>query len=270
MEVDISIIIPCFNHGDFIVDALNSFSEISGVSLEIIIVNDGSTDAHTIQVLSDLENQGFIIVNQKNLGLAAARNTGVLRSRGEYILPLDADNKVKPDYVLKALKILKNHQGDIVYGDPEFFGEMVPSRFFSPKDFDINEMILGNYIDACAVFRRSVWELIGGYDGNMPFPGHEDWEFWIHAYKIGFKFVHLSEKLYYYRISNNSMIVSTSIEDKGSFNHKYIVDKHFDLFLKLNYNHSKLRKIRKKELDNPFRSAFRFFLIGLRILKPKF
>lgn len=268
--ITISVIIPCFNHGLFVRDAVKSVEKIKKISFEIIIVNDGSTDEHTIQVLSKLEKDGIIVIHQKNMGLATARNTGILNSRGKYILPLDADNLIKADYILKAVRILEKNQADIVYAEPEFFGEINPIRFFHPKEFDINEIFFGNYIDACAVYRRNVWELTGGYDVNMPFPGHEDWEFWINAYKYGFKFVYLKEKLFYYRVCNNSMIVKTTKTDKENFNHRYIVNKHFDIFLNLNSNYWKLKEIRKNELGNPFRSALRFFLLSLKNIMPKF
>lgn len=262
--VTISIIIPCYNHGLFVREAVASVLELHDVLFEIIVVNDGSSDEYTIQVLSELEKEGIRVIHQKNSGLATARNIGVYNSKGKYILPLDADNKIKSDYVLKAIHVLDSGQGDIVYAKPEFIGENIPSRFFHPKEFDINKILLDNYIDACAIYRRVVWELTGGYDVNMPFPGHEDWEFWINSYKNGFKFKFLDEKLYYYRILVDSMIENTSKNNGYSLNHKFLINKHFDLFL-YTYRSLNCYRIKKVQEENrPFRMSIKFFLSFLK------
>src|SRR5437899_68511 len=95
----VSVIIPCFNHGEFLMDAVHSVEECARTLYEIIIVNDGSTDPPTVQLLKDLEEKGYNIINQNNQGLAAARNNGIAAATANYILPLDADNKIRPEYI---------------------------------------------------------------------------------------------------------------------------------------------------------------------------
>lgn len=263
----VSIIIPCFNHGNFLREAVYSVSNLQGVLFEIIIVNDGSTDAHTIQVLAQLEKEGFRVIHQSNFGLGAARNTGISNSRGKYILPLDSDNKIKHEYIFESIKYLESDSADIVYGKPEFFGEVDSSRFFKPESFDITKIFKDNYIDACAVFRKTVWILNKGYETNMPFQGHEDWEFWIHAYSNGFRFKYLDKYLYCYRVCSQSMIVGTQIENRLSINRGFIIEKHLNLFINQYDYLFQFRKRTQLEKSKPFRMVLRYLLIWLGFKK---
>lgn len=116
----ISIVIPCFNHGKYIADALQSIANTQiQYSYEIIIVDDGSTDSLTINKLLELEQAGFHIIRQQNGGPAKARNTGIEQAIGKYILPLDADNKIHPNYINKGIPLLESGFADIIYAKPE-------------------------------------------------------------------------------------------------------------------------------------------------------
>ncbi|MFY8190760.1 MAG: glycosyltransferase family 2 protein [Bacteroidia bacterium] len=205
MEKWVSVVIPCYNHGAFIREALASIAPLESGLLEVIIVNDGSTDAFTIDVLRDLQNEGYWVVHQENQGLGKTRNNGIKLASGKYILPLDADNKLTPAYFEKGIQLLESNPNlSVVYGDPILFGDkegLAPVR-----DFNLQQLITGNYIDACALFRKSAWEQVGGYDENMPYMGVEDWEFWLNLSFNGHKFYHLAEPSYYYRVANQSMI----------------------------------------------------------------
>ena len=103
----VSIIIPCFNSGTTIEKAIASAKAQSWSSLEIIVVNDGSTDANTVSILDRIE--GVKIINQKNSGLPSARNTGFKHANGEYVLPLDADDWLESDALEQLMEpLLKN------------------------------------------------------------------------------------------------------------------------------------------------------------------
>ena len=79
-------------------------------NIEIIIVNDGSNDEYVIKKLNSIENHPNIkIVHQENQGPSSARNNGVLNSKGEFVLPLDADDTIQPDYIQLCVNILKNN-----------------------------------------------------------------------------------------------------------------------------------------------------------------
>ncbi len=229
----VSIVIPCYNHGAYIQEAIDSIATDKILyPVEIIIVDDGSSDSATLSKLEALQAVGYQVFFQKNGGPASARNTGVANAKGQYILPLDADNKISPDYINKAMPILLNKDVDIVYARPIFFGDLSQKkRQYKVRKFDDLDIVTGNFADACAVYKREVWEKNGGYDTAIPFYGFEDWEFWINAASNGFKFHLLDEELFYYRIINNSVITGYSNEDKIKLNKQYIIKKHSDFYL---------------------------------------
>ncbi len=228
----LSIVIPCYNHGSYIQEALDSIDQNQiGYAYEIIIVDDGSTDAYTLQKLEDLKKQ-YTVIQQQNSGPAMARNNGIRQARGKYILPLDADNKIKPAYINKAIPLLEHNTCDIVYARPEFFGDLSrKKRQYKVRKFDDLAIVTGNCADACAVYRKEVWDKNGGYDPNIPYHGFEDWEFWIHASANGFRFHLINEKLFYYRIIGNSVITGYDNKQRIIENHRYISKKHSDFFL---------------------------------------
>jgi glycosyltransferase involved in cell wall biosynthesis len=206
MAAKVSIVIPCYNHGHFIREALESVSKITDKSLfEVIIMDDGSTDEKTIEVLNSLEKEGYKVIHQKNMGLGAARNNAIKVATGKYILPLDCDNKIKPEYITQAVSILDaDDKTDVVYADAEYFGDK--HGIWEAGEFNLQKLMIENYIDACAVYRKSIWEKVGGYDEKMPVMGYEDWDFWLRVAfnNGGFKYIHKS--LFDYRYSNASMI----------------------------------------------------------------
>ncbi|MEM6321087.1 MAG: glycosyltransferase, partial [Bacteroidota bacterium] len=171
---------------------------------ELIIINDGSTNISTLKILKEIENRGLLVINQKNKGLSAARNEGIKIAKGKYILPLDSDNKIKTDHLLSSIEVLENNpQIGVVYGNAEYFGEK--KGLWKNKPFDILELLKVNYIDACAIFRKSIWEEVGGYDEKMLL-GSEDWDFWIRIAMRGWRFHYVNEVLFEYRVRKDSMV----------------------------------------------------------------
>lgn len=245
----VSIVIPCYNHGAYIDECIQSIELIQEKHLfEVIIVNDGSTDEFTNKKLAELPKR-YLVINQNNQGLAAARNNGIERSKGKYILPVDADNKIRPAYIYTGIEIMEgNHEIDIVYGNAMLFGEGTGIR--RPYTFNLQRLMLGNEIDACALYRKEVWENNGGYDQNMRnFQGYEDWEFWIHAYSNGFKFLHIDETLYDYRILGNSMIRQLNAQKKKNDEViDYIAQKHPQLFGPQYIDENIIGKLRKNPI----------------------
>lgn len=229
----VSIVIPCYNHGQYLQEALNSidYNKIN-YSVEIIIVDDGSTDHETLQKLERLKQSNYTVIHQTNGGPGKARNTGINVAVGKYILPLDADNKIDPNYINKAIPLLEKNQADIVYAAPEFFGDTsLKKRQFKVRPFDDLGLVTGNCADGCAIYRKEVWTKNGGYDEAMPYYGFEDWEFWINASKNNFTFHFINEKLFFYRIIGNSMIAQFDNNERNVLIHRYLAKKHSDFFL---------------------------------------
>lgn len=229
-KIAVSVIIPCYNQGEFVLEAIASVESCQDKVYEILIVNDGSTSPVTQKVLTYLREKGYQVIDQSNQGLAAARNTGIEKAQGRYILPLDADNKIKPAYITEAVEILDEQpEVGVVYGNGELFGEK--TGIVEVPDFDINRLVAGNYIDACAVFRRTVWQDCGGYDSQIPQKlGYEDWDFWLGVAEKGWQFHRISEVMYEYRFRENSMVSACNIPQNRRELFRYICSKHIGLY----------------------------------------
>jgi glycosyltransferase involved in cell wall biosynthesis len=200
----ISVIIPCYNHGLYLQDAIDSVEASSFKDYEIIIVNDGSTDAFTIKQKDELSQRGYHVIDQPNQGVSKARNNGISAALGEYIMPLDADNKIRPTYIEKAVDILdRRPEIGVVYAKADNFGEVELSNHIG-NIFDPVELYVNNYIDALSVFRKSVWEQVGGYDENM-LEGLEDWDFWMTLHENGVDYYFIDEILFDYRVFSDSL-----------------------------------------------------------------
>jgi glycosyltransferase involved in cell wall biosynthesis len=191
-------------------EALASVEETRNANLlEVIIVDDGSSDTETTGILDEFAEADYRLLRQPNRGVGAARNVGVQLAKGEFILPLDSDNRLRDVYLNEGVSLLKNNPGiGVVYADLEFFGER-SGRWHVPN-FDLVSLIRTNFIDACALYRKNLWEEIGGYDEQMPRMGLEDWDFWLRVASHGGSFVHLPKIGFDYRVRRDSMVVKTS------------------------------------------------------------
>jgi glycosyltransferase involved in cell wall biosynthesis len=204
----VSVVIPCFNHGEFVQEAVESVTRAGCNDLELIVVDDGSTDEPTRREMDALSTRGIKVIRQENKGLAAARNTGVLAAQGEYIFPLDADDRLRSGWLEQGTRILSSDSKvGVVYGDAQCFGTRTDRWKVGP--FETTRLLRWNYIHASALYRRSVWEQNGGYDGTMPVQGLEDWDFWLGALEHGWKFAYLPEIFFDYRQAEGSMIKRT-------------------------------------------------------------
>jgi glycosyltransferase involved in cell wall biosynthesis len=268
----LSIIMPCFNHGSYIQDALDSIKkEEINYPYEVIIVDDGSTDAGTLAKLEELKRSGYTVIHQKNGGPGAARNTAIEHASGKYILPLDSDNKITAAYINTGIPILEKGEYQIVYCTPLFFGDAEHSaRQFRSKPFDIADLLEANYIDCCSLFLKEVWVKNKGFDTDIPYYGHEDWEFWINAYGNGFKFLFLKENLFYYRILANSEADKFKDDKKLYADHQYMVKKHAALFLTQYLQLSYIKRKYKTDINRFIFAPFIFLGYKLNLVKTPF
>lgn len=203
----VSVVIPCFNHGEFLPEAIASVEQCERASYELIIVNDGSTDEQTCKTIGDLQAAGYRVIQQTNQGLAAARNAGIQAANGAYVLPLDADNRIRPNYISKAVEILEaNPQVSVVYGRPHYFGDAPVNPIPEVAAFNLARLLQDNFIDACAVIRKTAWNECGGYDSGMPALGLEDWDLWLSLAERSHQFFFLDDVVFDYRVRRDSMI----------------------------------------------------------------
>jgi glycosyltransferase involved in cell wall biosynthesis len=210
----VSIIIPCFNQAQYLPDSVESVLQQTYKNIELIIVNDGSTD-HTKEIAKELSYN--VLINQDNKGLSVARNEGIRCSTGEYILPLDADDKISPDFIEKTIG-----KNDIVSTWQQEFGlsnRLWMNTIVNPTYENFRQR---NQINCCALFKKEIWENIGGYDENMLI-GFEDWDFWLRATKANYKVSVIPEALFYYRKHGPSM-VNEAIKNQSDIK-KYMIGK---------------------------------------------
>ena len=197
-----SIVTPVYNDGVYLAEAIASAERSATADTELIIIDDGSSDPFTCNFLKRLRERGYRVETQPNRGLAIARNRAIRLARGDCILPLDADNRLRPNYMVRAREILDSSPTTgVVYGDREEFG-LRNGRVEVPP-FEWGAMFDRNTIDACAVFRRQVWVDAGGFDESLP--ALEDWDFWLGAWIAGWDFHHVPEVTFDYRVRGGSL-----------------------------------------------------------------
>ena len=195
----ISIIVPCFNQAQFLKEALDSVHRQSFKNWECIIINDGSTDnTETIVQGCTLEDERFNYISQNNKGLSSARNAGIKIAKGEFILPLDADDKIADNYISEILQQFAGSPSlKLIYAKARKFGEV--NEEWNLPEFSLKRLAEENMIYCSAIFRREDWVKLGGYDENMIY-GWEDWEFWIRMLKDGGEVLRLDFTGFYYRV----------------------------------------------------------------------
>jgi len=193
----ISAIIPCYNHGDFITDAINSIVSQTYKQIEIIVVNDGSDRQGTIDILNSIDTPRTTVYHKENGGASSARNYGIKRSSGEYILTLDSDDRFEPTFAEKAFNILKDNPqtGAVTSYVRRYKGNRIAEKKLTGGT--LKEFIIRNHASASLLFRYQCWVDAGGYDEEIP--GYEDWDFFIGVTKNGWAIDAIPEFLFFYR-----------------------------------------------------------------------
>ncbi len=230
MEPLISVIVPCFNQGVFLEDALVSVLAQSYQNWECIIVDDGSEDDTKLIAAKWIKKDNrFIYLYKENQGLCLARNAGIEVANGLYILPLDADDKISKSYLeLAIVEFQKNENLKVVYCNARKFGK-INSNWVLPS-FSLKKLAISNMIFCSAVYKKDDWKRVGGYDVNMKF-GLEDWEFWIALLKNGGEVLKLDYLGFYYRTKEESMVTNLN-DERSNLMYEYLSIKHVDFFVK--------------------------------------
>lgn len=196
----VSIVIPCYNQEEYLTDAIKSAEGQTHEDIEIVVVDDGSVPP----LNKNNYPQWIDIIPQANKGLPAARNAGIQVASGEWILPLDADDKIHPDFITKALATAAQHNADIISTGLQFFGTKVGKLMPEPAPTH-RDFLRKNRINCCSLFRKAMWVKLGGYDERMR-DGFEDWYFWLCATAAGYTVRVVQEPLFYYRRHGPSLI----------------------------------------------------------------
>jgi glycosyltransferase involved in cell wall biosynthesis len=208
----VSVIIPCYNHWQYLSEALDSAIAQTYQNVEIIVVDDGSEKQPDGATIDLLEQKKIQIVKIDHSGPAVARNRGIEAASGDLILPLDADDKIAPTYLERAVTHFKEDSSiGIVYCDADFFGAQSGKWELPPYNFP--DILLDNYIFASALFKKSDWQTVGGYNANM-LHGWEDHDFWLSIIELKRTIFRIPETLFFYRKQNNSRTNKFTSEQK--------------------------------------------------------
>ena len=263
----VSIIIPCYNDGEYVEQAVKSALSQNYLNKEIIVVDDGSNDK-TKAILKSLEPRITKLITQENQGQSSERNVGINEAKGEFILTLDSDDFFDSSFCQKAIDLFKDDSSiKIVSSYVTRFSLHKVIDIFKPSGGNIKDFLKYNGATGSAMFKKTYWEKAGFYDMNMK-KGFEDWEFYIRLLKEGGYAKIIEEPLYYYRVKHNS---TTTKANKNKYSLlQYIYVKHQDLY-KENFElfvcHI-LKKIEYEEIQKQKLKTKIEYRLGFAFLQP--
>jgi len=209
----VSIIVPCCNQAQYLTETLVSVREQTYSHWECIIVNDGSSD-NTEEIAKQYcdKDSRFRYYSKSNEGVSAARNYGINVSKGEFILPLDADDIIAQNFILYSIEeFKKNPQTKLVTSKVALFGEMHGE--WSLKSYEYKRLLFENMLVVTAIYKCSDFKKSSGYNTNMK-EGFEDWDFWIGFLEAEDIVCVIPEVLFYYRIKKLSRNSTIDYENK--------------------------------------------------------
>jgi len=226
----VSIIIPVFNAGRYLTRALDSVEAQTERNFEVVVVDDGSIDRRTHKILDQAaERPGVTVHRTENRGPSAARNLAIERSRGAYILPLDADDYLAPTYLEKTIPVL---DAEPALGVAYTWVGLVGGHHgvWKTGDFGVRELLTRCTIHVTSLYRRRLWEDVGGYDPRFV-ESCEDWDLWLGAAARGWKGRCVPEVLVYYRRSASSREKHARTPGVSAQLMRTLVEKHRPLYL---------------------------------------
>lgn len=194
----VSIVVTCYNKEQYISDCVESINRNqTSLYYDILVVDDCSSDG-SYDIARSLGCK--VIRNKNNLQTPSTRNIGIANTKGEYIICLDADDKIPSNYIQSNYDNIVENEVDISYSNSQCFGEL--NRMFNWPEFDIEKIRRGPFIHCSAMFKRKVWETVGGFDESF-INGSSDYDFWLNCAYNGFKFKKCNDTFLYYRIGTN-------------------------------------------------------------------
>lgn len=221
----VSVIVPCFNYGHFLADAVDSVLNQTFANLEIIVVEGGSSDPDSRSLAKALVRPRTRVLLRAEPHLVGSnRNFGISCARGKYVCCLDADDMLAPTYIEKALYHLEAGGYDVVSSAMQMFGDSAEMIGVAARP-TLVDFMAGNAMMTCAVFRRKLWRQAGGYRDADPQQGgviYEDWLFWTHLAALGARMRNMEhDYLFLYRRHGPSL--SARAESRSMDVHRAII-----------------------------------------------
>lgn len=199
----VSVIMPCFNDGAYIEESIACVWKQTYPSIELIVIDDGSDEKQTIDILERIkDDERCTVVQTAHEGPSGARNAGIRQAKGKYILPLDSDDLIDKTYIEKAVRAIEEKpERGVVYCFADLFGE--DSGPWNLPPYSFKQMLRDNIVFITALFYREDWAKVGGFNTNMKH-GMEDYDFFIGLLEIGREIYQIPEVLFHYRIKKKS------------------------------------------------------------------
>lgn len=245
----VSVIIPYFNCEKYIAETIESVEKQTYTNVEIIVVNDGSSKPSTAYIEDLIQDKSYIqYFYQENKGLSSARNVGGKAAKGEFLLFLDADDKIAPRYLQEAIvKILSQPNCKLVYSKAEYFGKQTGS-WDLPQYTTFADLLRNNMIYCTALHRKSDFTKLGGFDENLS--AYEDWDYWIRLLQDGGQVIRIDEVLFSYRKRNDGTSLTDNLkknltQDRCNWQKIYL--KHSDLYMQYELGFFDLIRNQKKK-----------------------
>ena len=246
-EPKVTIIIPCYNRGKYIGETLECVQRIHYTNFECIIVDNSSTD-NSVEVIENFiqDKDRFHLIRQDINNISIARNKAISASSGEYILPLDSDDLIHPDYVPEAVEILmRNPQIAVVTCDALLFG--AKRGKWKLPEYNFIDFLIRASIHNTSMYRRAGYDKTNGYEPELRYC--EDWEFWINLLKRGGEVFKIKKNYFFYRRHKESTQRKYRNTDENKFVTRFIYEKHKELYapllenpLELLQQHQKYKK----------------------------
>lgn len=222
----VTLAMPIYNYAKMLNPCLNSVFNQDYTNFEVVIVNDGSDDEYCLLKLKTLESHDSIkVIHKENTGVSDTRNIAVKEGKGEYILPLDADDMILPGYLKTGVNIIrKNPKISPVYCDTVHAGEM--QGLEKRPEWSQERLLQGPFIVNSSMYSREAYESIEGYNTEMK--GWVDYDLWVQMMDAGYEGKRIPKGLfvYYHHESEGKGSVSTSARQNMGELHKTIIDRH--------------------------------------------
>lgn len=208
----ISVCVPFYNHGAYIRDTLNSIYASDYPKLEVIILNDGSTDKHSLEILTEVEKEykNLKVIHTKNQGVASARNQMAEIASGEYIAFIDSDDRISPSFYTQAAKVLNQYEnvGFVSSWIKEFDSSY---KVWVAWNTEFPYLLCHNTLTVGTVVRKKAYLASGGMKPLLA-ENLEDYECWISICEQGWIGVIIPELHYFYRIRSDSRLANSNRE----------------------------------------------------------
>lgn len=224
----VSVIIPCYNLGKYIQETIDSVFGQTYKEIEIIVVDDGSTDSETIEVLKNLDSRVKVFF-EKNFGVGSARNKGFRQSTGRFVLFLDADDLIEKTYLAKAVKILENNP-KVGFVTPWIRAFGVDNWELVRPKYNFIDSLVENLVCTAALLKRECFENVGGYNESREMMGIEDWDLWIRIGAAAWQGEVIKEPLFLYRQRENSLVRNSNELKKREELMKKLIENNHNLY----------------------------------------